>query len=49
LELRHRGEIGLDKGSLEPGGELGSLNSQIPTPIPVVLIWIEKCPGNEKQ
>lgn len=44
------GEIGLDKGFLEPQGELGSLRYQIPALISVMLFpsWIEKCIGNEK-
>lgn len=44
------GEIGLDKGFLEPQGELGSWRSQIPALISVMLFppWIEKYIGNEK-
>lgn len=45
------GEIGLDKGFLEPQGELGSWRSQIPALISVMLFffpWIEKYFGNEK-
>lgn len=44
------GEIGLDKSSLEPLGELGSLSSQVPALISVMLFtpWIEKCIGNEE-